>query len=177
MPVVLRNAARGRDLAIPIRSRARTGRRLRDAGDRAICTCMGNTKKGILVRDTKNDAPGGSDRCLVLTAHALGEIPPPILCNDAAEEHAEEALATARDVLGLPPPPTALSEAQVDRAYKDQARKLHPDRCDAADVTKRMQEVVAARDVLKDYLQYQHLGGEGRPTTCERKDGRWRDDG
>ena len=74
--------------------------------------------------------------------------------NDAAEEHAEEALATARDVLGLPPPPTALSEAQVDRAYKDQARKLHPDRsCDAADATKRMQEVVAARDVLKDYLQ------------------------
>ncbi|EOD16892.1 hypothetical protein EMIHUDRAFT_102833 [Emiliania huxleyi CCMP1516] len=72
--------------------------------------------------------------------------------NDA-EEHAEEALATARDVLGLPPPPTALSEAQVDRAYKDQARKLHPDRCDAADATKRMQEVVAARDVLKDYLQ------------------------
>ena len=51
--------------------------------------------------------------------------------NDAAEEHAEEALASARDVLGLPPPPTALSEAQVDRAYKDQARKLHPDRCDA----------------------------------------------
>ena len=64
-----------------------------------------------------------------------------------------EALASARDVLGLPPPPTALSEAQVDRAYKDQARKLHPDRCDAADATKRMQEVVAARDVLKDYLQ------------------------
>jgi len=80
--------------------------------------------------------------------------------NDAAEEHAEEALATARDVLGLPPPPTALSEAQVDRAYKDQARKLHPDRCDAADATKRMQEVVAARDVLKDYLQLEFAPDE-----------------
>ena len=71
----------------------------------------------------------------------------------AGEAEGEAALAAARLLLQLSPPPAQLTEREVDLAYRRMALQLHPDRCDAADATARMQAVVEARDLLKDALQ------------------------